>query len=103
MAVIQGQNLVVVVSHQATGQIMKLTRALLFVPARRTRKTQYWFERAKLVVAAARDRAVEKTAQQRAEPSMKAPLYRATEAPLGWDVEREVPEKVVTPPSWRGA
>ena len=52
-----------------------LTSAELFDPpkrTRRTRKTKDWFERAKLVVAATRDRAVE-TAQQRAAPSMKRP------------------------------
>jgi hypothetical protein len=53
-----------------------LTRVQLFAPAtrarKRARKTKDWFERAKLVVAAARDRAVE-TAQQRAEPLMKRP------------------------------
>jgi hypothetical protein len=62
-------------SHQPTGrQIMKkLTRAQLFAPGQRgPRKTKDWFERAKLVVAAARDRAVE-TAQQRVAPSMKRP------------------------------
>src|SRR6266446_3502445 len=57
------------------GQIMKmLTRAELFGPpkrTRRTRKTKDWFERAKLVVAAARDRAAE-TTQQRVVPSMKS-------------------------------
>ena len=37
---------------------------------RAPRKTKDWFERAKLVVAAARERAVE-TSQQRAVPSMK--------------------------------
>ena len=52
------------------GQIMKrLTRAKLFAEAKRARRDKDWFERAKLVVAAARDRAVE-TAQQRA-PAMK--------------------------------
>jgi len=34
-------------------------------------KTKEWFERAKLVVAAARDRAIE-TTQQRVVPSMKS-------------------------------
>src|SRR5262249_28315525 len=75
MAGIQGQNLVMVGSHQADrgGQIMKmLTREHLFVSAKRARKTKDWFERAKLVVVAARDRAVE-TAQQRAVPSKKRP------------------------------
>ena len=50
-----------------------LTGVQLFAPGQRgPRKTKDWFERAKLVVAAARDRAVE-TAQQRAGPSMKRP------------------------------
>jgi predicted NUDIX family NTP pyrophosphohydrolase len=49
----------------------KLTRAQLFAPVQRgPRKTKDWFERARLVVAAARDRAVE-MAQQRRAPSMK--------------------------------
>src|SRR5262245_19889494 len=53
------------------GQIMKrLTRTQLFASAKRARRNKDWFERAKLVVAAARDRAVE-TAQQRKAPSMK--------------------------------
>ena len=52
-----------------------LTSAELFGPPKRTRrirKTKDWFERAKLVIAEARDRAVE-TAQQRAMPAMKRP------------------------------
>jgi hypothetical protein len=48
----------------------KLTRVQLFAPAKKARNKQDWFERAKLVVAAARERAVE-TAQQRRAPSMK--------------------------------
>jgi len=53
------------------GQIMKnLTRAKLFASAKRARRNKDWFERAKLVVAAARDRVVE-TAQQRRAPSIK--------------------------------
>ena len=48
-----------------------LTRAQPFAPGQRgPRKSKDWFERAKLVVAAARDSAIE-TAQQRAVPSMK--------------------------------
>ena len=47
-----------------------LTREHLFVSAKRARKTKDWFERAKLVVATARDGALE-TAQQRGVPSMK--------------------------------
>jgi hypothetical protein len=47
-----------------------LTRGQLFIPPRQARKTKDRLERAKLVVAAARDRAVE-TAQQGAGPSMK--------------------------------
>ena len=42
----------------------------LFAEAKRARRNKDWFQRAKLVVAAARDRAVE-TAQQRRAPSMK--------------------------------
>ena len=50
-----------------------LTGVQVFAPGQRgPRKTKDWFERAKLVVAAARDRAVE-TAQQRAGPSMRPP------------------------------
>jgi hypothetical protein len=43
-----------------------LTGAKLFAPAKRKRRAKDWFERAKLVVAAAIE-----TAQQRAVPSMK--------------------------------
>jgi hypothetical protein len=50
-----------------------LTGVQLFAPGQRgPRKTKDWFERAKLVVAAARERAVE-TAQQSAAPSIKRP------------------------------
>jgi hypothetical protein len=46
------------------GQIMKtLTRAQLFAPAKRARKTKDWFERAKFVVAAARKRAARRAAR----------------------------------------
>jgi hypothetical protein len=49
----------------------KLTRAQLIAPGQRgPRRTKDWFERAKLVVAAARERAVE-TTRQRVVPSMK--------------------------------
>jgi hypothetical protein len=50
----------------------RLTSGQLFAAPKRVRDTQDWFERAKLVIVAARDRAVE-TAQQRAVPSMKRP------------------------------
>jgi hypothetical protein len=50
----------------------RLTSGQLFAAPKRARDTQDWFERAKLVIVAARDRAVE-TAQQRALPSMKRP------------------------------
>jgi hypothetical protein len=49
-----------------------LTNVDLFAPPKRARTTQEWFERAKLVVATARDRAVE-MAHQREAPSMKRP------------------------------
>jgi hypothetical protein len=52
-----------------------------FAPPKRKRNTNEWLERAKLVVAAARDRAVE-IAQLRE-------TYRVAEAPLGSEVERE--------------
>jgi hypothetical protein len=75
MAVIQGQKIWSwSASHQPIrGQIMKtLRRVQLFASAKRAHKTKDWFERAKLVIAEARDRAVE-TAQQRAMPAMKRP------------------------------
>jgi hypothetical protein len=75
MAVIGRQNLVVVGQSPADhrGQIMKmLTSTDPFAPPKRERKTKDWLERAKLVVAAARDRAVE-GAQQRAAPSKTRP------------------------------
>jgi hypothetical protein len=50
----------------------RLTSGQLFAAPKRVRDTQDWFERAKLVIVAARDRAVE-TAEQRALPSMKRP------------------------------
>jgi hypothetical protein len=76
MAVIGGRIWPCSASYQPTigGQIMNtLAKAQLFAPAKRARRTKDWFERAKLVVAVARDRAIE-TAQQRATPSMKHPL-----------------------------
>jgi hypothetical protein len=52
---------------------MKTLRgAQLFAPPKRAHKTKARLERGKLVVAEARDRAVE-TAQQRAVPAMKRP------------------------------
>jgi hypothetical protein len=55
------------------GQIMKmLTSVDLFAPPKRARNTKEWFERAKLVVAKARDRALE-TAHQCEAPSMTRP------------------------------
>ena len=71
----QGQNLALVSESPADhrGQIMKiLNSADLFAPPKRQRNTKDWFERAKLVVAATRDRAV-KRAQQRAATSMERP------------------------------
>jgi hypothetical protein len=57
----------------------RLTSGQLFAAPKRVRDTQDWFERAKLVIVAARDRAVE-TAQQRAVPSMKRP-------PTAWYID----------------
>jgi hypothetical protein len=48
------------------------TNADAFAPPKRARRNKDWFERAKGVVAAARDRAVE-TAQRREAPSMMRP------------------------------
>jgi hypothetical protein len=61
------------ITSRPSGAIMKiLTSADLFSPPKRKRKTKERFARAKLVVAVARDCAVEK-AQQRAAPSMTRP------------------------------
>jgi hypothetical protein len=49
----------------------KLTRAQLFAPPGRRKDQKARLERAKLVIVAARDRAIE-TAQQRVVPSMKS-------------------------------
>jgi len=49
-----------------------LTGEQLFAAPKKARRNKDWFERAKLVVAAARDRAVETTGQRTA-PSMKRP------------------------------
>jgi hypothetical protein len=55
------------------GQIMKMVTSVdLFAPPKRARNTKEWLERAKLVVATARDRAVE-MAQQREAPSTTRP------------------------------
>jgi hypothetical protein len=52
-----------------------LTREQLFAPGQRgPRKTKDWFERARLVIVAARERAAE-TTQQR--------VVRVTETPFG--------------------
>jgi hypothetical protein len=69
------------------GQIMKmLTSVDLFAPAKRARKE--WFERAKLVIAAARDCAVER-AQQREVPPMKRPptLLQRRRLAKGWNAK----------------
>jgi hypothetical protein len=74
MVVIQGQNFVVIgeaTSRPFGGRIMKrLTSAQLFGAPKMAHKTKVRLARAKFVVAAARDRAVE-TAQQRRAPAMK--------------------------------
>ena len=60
-------------SRRLGGQIMKTLRVAQLLAAaqkKRALRTKDWLERANLVVAAARDRAVE-TAQQRRAPSMK--------------------------------
>jgi hypothetical protein len=51
------------------GQIMKMsTSAELFAPPKKTRKTKDWLERAKLVVAEARESAAETARQRAAHP-----------------------------------
>jgi hypothetical protein len=70
MAAITRQNLFVVGetrADQSGADSMKmLTSADLFAPPKRERRNKDWLERARLVLAAARDRAAE-MAQQRAE------------------------------------
>jgi hypothetical protein len=75
MASIMGQNFVCCRrgGRRQPGATMKtLTSVGVFASPKRKRKTKDWFERANLVVAAARDRAVER-AQQRSAPSMTRP------------------------------
>ena len=68
----------------------RLTSAQLFAAPKRAVKTKARLERAKLVMVAARERAAE-TAQQCAGPAFNdAPSYRAAEAPIGREVQREV-------------
>ena len=50
-----------------------LTRAQSLASPKKARKAKDWLERAQLVVATARERAAERTAQQSAGPSMKRP------------------------------
>jgi hypothetical protein len=61
------------VTSQSSGQIMKMSTSVdPFAPPKRKRNTNEWLERAKLVAAAARDRAV-KMAQLREAPLMMRP------------------------------
>ena len=70
---IQAQNFVVVGLAAIGGQNHEeFDEGAVLAPAKRVRHTQDWFGRAKLVVAAARDRATA-MAQQRAVPSMPRP------------------------------
>ena len=74
----QGQNLVVVggTGHQSAlgGQIMKrLTSAQLFAAPKSAGKAKTRLERAKLVIVAARERAVETAQQCAARPSTMRP------------------------------
>jgi hypothetical protein len=67
------------------GQIMKiLTSAQLFAAPKRAANADARLERAKLVIVAARERATEKARQCAAQSS-----HRASEAPLGWELQRE--------------
>jgi hypothetical protein len=73
----QGQNLVVVggrVTSRPWGQIMKrLTSAQLFAAPKSLGKAKARLERAKLVIVAARERAVETAQQCAARPSTMRP------------------------------
>jgi hypothetical protein len=71
------------------GQTMKmLTSVDLFVPPKRARATKEWLERAKLIVAAARHRAVE-MAERREAPPMKRPptLLQRRRLAKGWSAK----------------
>ena len=61
---------------------LRVAQLLAAAQKKRALRTKDWLERAKLVVAAARDRAAEKT-QQRAAPSIKR-------APTVWQRRRLV-------------
>ena len=81
MAVIQGQNLVVVgwplADHR--GQIMKiLTSAQLFAPPKKARKTKARLDRAKLVIVKARERAAVTAQRYAAQPSTMRPVRPPT-------------------------
>ena len=52
-------------------QTLTVDQLLAAARKKRARKTKDWLERAKLVLAAARDRAAEMAQQRLAEPSMK--------------------------------
>jgi len=64
------------------------TNADPFAPPKRARRNKDWFERAKLIVAAARHRAVQ-TAQKRGVPPMKRPptLLQRRRLAKGWSVK----------------
>src|SRR5262249_60481029 len=95
----QKQNLIVVGWPPADqrGQIMKsLTSAQLFAAPKRAGKAKARLERAKLVIVAARGRAAETAQRSRNGAAVcgpafnDAPSYRAAEAPIGREVQREV-------------
>ncbi len=68
---------------------MKMMTSMdLFAPPKRAHRTNEWFQRAKLVVAAARDRAAE-MAQRREAPPMKRPptLLQRRRLTKGWSAK----------------
>src|SRR5262249_685682 len=73
-----------------------LTSAQLFAAPKRAGKAKARLERAKLVIVAARGRAAETAQRSRNGAAVcgpafnDAPSYRAAEAPIGREVQREV-------------
>jgi hypothetical protein len=67
----------------------KLTSAQLFAAPKSAGKAKARLERAKLVIVAARERAVETVQQCATRTSTMRHPYRAAEAPLGREVQRE--------------
>jgi hypothetical protein len=77
MAVIRGRICSWWASHQTGGQIMKkLTSAQLFAPPKKARKIKTKLERAKLVIAAARERAARRAARMAQQHAVQLSMMR---------------------------